>query len=84
MPSEHCQASFQNYRSRITSVTIMKPCGRHGGYKVARRWVPSEMLQGRKGDGGGRADAFGCQSTGTPQGRRNFLLLPRSTWVRGA
>lgn len=20
-----------------------RPCGRHGGYKVARRWVPSEM-----------------------------------------
>jgi len=27
----------------------MKPCGRHGGYKVARRWVPSEMLQGGQG-----------------------------------
>lgn len=75
-------ASFQNYRSRITSATIMKPCGRHGGYKVARRWVPTEMLRGG-GQGGGRADAFGCQSTGTPQGRQNFLLLLRFYFVLG-
>jgi len=76
---KHYQVSFQNYRSRITSATIMKPCGRHGGYKVARRWV---SLQRDARGIGGRADAFGCQSTGTPQGRQNFLLLLHSTWKK--
>lgn len=69
--SEHCQGLFQNYWSRITSATIMKPCGRHGGYKVARRLVPLEMWWGGPWD----ADAFGCQSTGAPQERQNFLFL---------
>lgn len=77
------ESGFETLSSVISELSISHNFSDH--YETMRS---SWRLQGCKEVGpfrdvvrgtGGRADAFGCQSTGTPQGRQNFLFLLRST-----
>lgn len=65
--------NFSDHYETMRSSWRLQGCKEVGPYRDVARG----------GQGGGRADAFGCQSTGTPQGRQNFLLLLRFYFVLG-